>query len=49
MTVCGRMYKKRGGRMVAKEDRPVISVIVPVYNVESWVGTCLDSIMAQTY
>lgn len=35
--------------MVAKEDRPVISVIVPVYNVESWVGTCLDSIRAQTY
>lgn len=30
-------------------DKPVISVIVPVYNVEAWLKTCLDSIRAQTY
>ena len=27
----------------------MISVIVPVYNVESYLGQCLDSILAQTY
>lgn len=32
-----------------ERDKPVISVIVPVYNVESCVKLCLDSITAQTY
>lgn len=31
------------------QERPLISVIVPVYNVESWLETCLDSLTAQTY
>lgn len=30
-------------------SEPLISVIVPVYNVEKYVGTCVDSILAQTY
>lgn len=30
-------------------DRPLISVIVPVYNVESYLPQCIDSILAQTY
>lgn len=34
---------------MAKQDRPVISIIVPVYNAKSCVRTCLDSIRAQTY
>ena len=29
--------------------KPLISVIVPVYNVEQYLGACLDSILAQTY
>ncbi|MCM3116044.1 glycosyltransferase [Neobacillus sp. MER 74] len=29
--------------------KPLISVIVPVYNVEKYVGNCLNSILAQTY
>lgn len=29
--------------------RPVISVIVPAYNAEPWIGRCLDSILEQTY
>ena len=28
---------------------PLISVIVPVYNVEAYLPKCVDSILAQTY
>lgn len=28
---------------------PFLSIIVPVYNVESYLGACLDSILAQTF
>lgn len=31
------------------KKQPLISVIVPVYNVEKYVGKCLDSIINQTY
>lgn len=29
-------------------NKPIVSVLVPVYNVEEYLGRCLDSIMAQT-
>lgn len=29
--------------------QPLITVIVPVYNVEAYLGVCVDSILAQTY
>ncbi len=32
-----------------KNLKPLISVIVPVYNVEKWLNKCVDSILAQTY
>ncbi|MCL2844878.1 MAG: glycosyltransferase [Chitinivibrionia bacterium] len=32
-----------------KRDLPLISVIVPVYNVEAYLRQCLDSIINQTY
>lgn len=35
--------------MGEKSDRPLISVIVPVYNVENYIRRCLDSILSQTY
>ena len=31
-----------------KKDRPLVSVIVTVYNTESWLEECLDSITCQT-
>ena len=31
------------------KKRPLISVIIPVYNVESYLGRCLDTVLAQTY
>ena len=32
-----------------KEVKPLISVIVPVYNVERYLNQCVDSIINQTY
>ena len=29
-------------------DTPCISVIVPVYNTEAYIGKCLDSLVSQT-
>lgn len=31
------------------KDRPVISVIIPVYNVEPYLRRCVDSVLNQTY
>ena len=30
-------------------NRPLISVIVPVYNVEQWLPRCIESLLIQTY
>ena len=30
-------------------ERPLVSVIVPVYGIERYVGACIESILAQTY
>ncbi len=35
--------------MGMEQKKPLISVIMPVYNVEKYIGKCLDSILAQTY
>ena len=31
------------------EKNPLISVIIPVYNVEKYLSKCIESVMAQTY
>lgn len=32
-----------------RKDKPLVSVIVPVYNVEPWLRRCVDSILRQDY
>lgn len=32
-----------------RREQPLVSVIVPVYMVERWLGRCVDSIVSQTY
>lgn len=31
------------------QDSPLISVVIPVYNVESYLEECLNSVVEQTY
>lgn len=35
--------------MPEKINNPLVSVVVPIYNVEAYVNKCIDSIIAQTY
>ena len=38
-----------GNHSELTEHKTLISVIIPVYNVEEYIRTCLDSISSQTY
>lgn len=31
------------------EDKPLVSIIVPIYNVEKYLSACMESIVNQTY
>lgn len=37
------------GQAENKRELPLISVIIPVYNVKAYVAACVDSVMRQTY
>ena len=30
-------------------NKPVLSIIVPIYNVEQWLSACIDSVLSQTF
>ena len=46
-SACNVDFGAKGSRL--GEGAPVVSVIVPVYKVESYLRRCLDSIIGQTY
>ena len=47
MIRCDSMAKD--SRLARDLDNPAISVIIPMYNAEEYVGECLDSLLAQTF
>jgi len=39
----------REDKLSQNEKKPLVSIVVPFYNVEKYIGQCLDSIINQTY
>ena len=35
--------------MELTENKPIISVVIPIYNSESTIGICVESIISQTF
>ena len=48
MILCWEVFPLKWGIYMKKEKMPVVSVIVPVYNVERWLSECMDHLLRQT-
>lgn len=47
---CGKITADTRGKISRIEGyEPSVSVVIPVYNVEPWLGECLDSLLMQTF
>ena len=43
------IFFKIGSEIMSEKNFPEISVIIPMYNSEKFIGECLDSVFAQTF
>lgn len=44
-----KQYLMKNSELVEKKDNDLISIIIPVYNVEKYLDRCMDSIINQTH
>lgn len=47
--IVGESFKSVRGNIIMKQFGPLISIIVPVYNVDAYLKQCIDSILNQKY
>lgn len=45
----GYQFMKTGNKVSKVTIEPLISIVIPAYNIESYLPRCLDSVMSQTY
>ena len=41
--------KEKMKKMTEWQETPLVSIIVPVYQVEAYISECVESLLAQTY
>lgn len=43
------LFFGRGGDVLTEKSQPSVTVLIPVYNGEDYIGECLESVLNQTY
>lgn len=50
LVIMGNMYRNTNSNQTRKDGiKGMVSIVVPVYNVKSYIGRCVDSLISQTY